>query len=355
MRILGIAAACWLSLVQTSLAEGCGGTYSVKPGESLSLIANEQYKDARKWTAIHAANLDLIGEDPDTIFVGLPLRLGCIDGLPVGLPDAPRPPVVAKVVDAPVAAPRALDAQINLVTAGDFAPFTDEALENGGLLADVVTAAMDAASGARGYKVHWINDWSSHLDPLMSKAMMDMAFPWYQPNCAGDPSQYRCENFLFSDPMFEMLIVLFVDQARPMPFVSDADVEGRTLCRPVGYFTHDLDRADRRWITDQKIVLKQPKKVQECFEMLRAGQVDAVAINEFTGREAVKAMGLEDEVGVVPGRPLSIEGLHVLVHKAHPEAETLLNTINTGLADIKSSGQYQQIIDRHMSVIWAGF
>lgn len=185
--------------------------------------------------------------------------------------------------------------------------------------------------------------------------MMDMAFPWYKPDCAGSPDSYRCANFHFSDPMFEMLILLFVEKTRPIPFARDSDIEGRTLCRPAGYFTHDLDRADRRWITDGKINLKQPQTVKECFDLLVSGDVDAVAMNEFTGRAAMKDLGLKDQVEVVQGRPLSIEGLHVLVHKEHPSADALLSTINGGLDAIKLSGAYQQVIDRHMSKIWADF
>jgi polar amino acid transport system substrate-binding protein len=356
-RFFSLAALFLAMGLAPSVASACGGSYKVKSGDSLSVIANEHYDDARKWTAIHQSNLSVIGENPDRLLVGMTLTLSCINGLPQGLGSAPQQaaqPADPTPEPSP-SAPRALEAQINLVTAGDFAPFTDQSLENGGLLADVVNTAMQAATGSEGYKVHWVNDWSSHLDPLMSKAMMDMAFPWYQPDCDGDPSQYRCANFHFSDAMFEMLIVLFVDKARPMPFASDADIEGRTLCRPAGYFTHDLDRADRRWLTDGKIELKQPVRVSDCFDMLRNGEVDAVALNEFTGREAVKSLGLEEDVYVVPGRPLSIEGLHVLVHKAHPEADALLETINGGLAAIKSDGRYQQIVDAHMSTIWAGF
>ena len=86
--------------------------------------------------------------------------------------------------------------------------------------------------------------------------------------------------------------------------------------------------------------------------MLTEGKVDAVALNEFTGRKAVKDLELSNRVDIVQSRPLSIEGLHVLVHKTHPDAEQMLSTINDGLGKIKSNGVYQQIIDNHMSIIW---
>ncbi|MEX0371052.1 MAG: transporter substrate-binding domain-containing protein [Tateyamaria sp.] len=354
-RFLGTAL---LAAVVTSVAaaaQACGGIYTVVRGDSLSVIADRQYKNATKWTEVHRNNLSTIGEDPDSLRIGMELRLGCIDGLPVGLRALST--ASASVTQAVAVAPtrRKLEQSINIVTAGDFAPFTDQALENEGLITDVVNTAMQASQSADRYRVHWVNDWSSHLDPLMSSAMMDMAFPWYKPDCVGAPDNYRCQNFHFSDPMFEMLILLFVDTSRPIPFAADSDIEGRILCRPAGYFTHDLDRADRRWISDGKITLKQPQTVKGCFDMLVAGEVDAVAMNEFTGRAAIKDLGLKDRVEVVQGRPVSIEGLHVLVHKDHPNADALISTINGGLDAIKLSGAYQQVIDRHMSKIWADF
>ena len=353
-RFLGAAALALTAMATTAVAQGCGGTYTVERGDSLSLIADRHYKNAGLWTEVHRNNLSVIGENPDALRIGMDLRLGCINGLPVGL--ATTAPVTAAVqTTATAPTRRRLEQSINIVTAGDFAPFTDQALENEGLITDVVRTAMQSSQSADNYSVHWVNDWSSHLDPLMTNAMMDMAFPWYKPDCAGSPDNYRCTNFHFSDPMFEMLILLFVDKSRPVPFAQDSDIEGRTLCRPAGYFTHDLDRADRRWITDGKITLKQPQTVKGCFDMLVAGEVDAVAMNEFTGRAAIKELGLKDQVEVVQGRPVSIEGLHVLVHKDHPNADALLSTINGGLDAIKLSGAYQQVIDRHMSNIWAEF
>ena len=150
-----------------------------------------------------------------------------------------------------------------------------------------------------------------------------------------------------------MLILLFTTTANPITFLSDADIEGKTLCRPEGYFTHDLDKNGRNWVKDGKITLKQPDSVADCFEMLTADEVDAVALNEFTGRTAIKEMGLQQTVAPVQTRPLSIEGLHVLVHKNHPNAQNVMAAINQGLAAIKENGTYQQVINRHMSRIWS--
>ena len=50
-----------------AFAQSCGGTYVVKRGESLSLIADRQYKDVGKWTAIHSANLSAYRRESECI------------------------------------------------------------------------------------------------------------------------------------------------------------------------------------------------------------------------------------------------------------------------------------------------
>ncbi|WP_342742344.1 hypothetical protein [Roseovarius marisflavi] len=63
-----------LGLTGEVAAQTCGGLYAVKRGDSLSLIADSQYKDAGKWTAVHSINIDQIGQNPNDIRVGMTLR-----------------------------------------------------------------------------------------------------------------------------------------------------------------------------------------------------------------------------------------------------------------------------------------
>ncbi len=339
-----------------AIAATCGGTYTVKRGESLSLIADALYSDAGMWTVIHSNNLGKIGDDPNAIRVGMTLSLNCVDGRPTGLADGIE--VTANRVSQPIATggnTAVTRQKINLMTGSDYAPFSDRDLPNGGLLTDVVNTAMAKAAPEAGYAIHWVEGWDSHLEPLLSNALLDMGFPWIKPDCAVIPDEYSCANFLFSDPMFEMLTLLFTRKSDPIPFAQDSDVHGKTLCRPAGYAVHQLDRPDRRWLSDKLIEFKQPRSVADCFTMLVAGEVDGVVLNEFTGRTAIKDLAIKDQVEIVSARPLAIEGLHVLIHKTHPQADQMLETINAGLRGIKQDGTYQQIIDTHMTRIWAGF
>ncbi|MEX0302363.1 MAG: transporter substrate-binding domain-containing protein [Leisingera sp.] len=350
MSLFGLAAT-------TAAAETCGGTYTVQSGDSLSVIADKLYKDAGKWSAIHNRNINTIGPKPNAIRVGMKLSLACLEGLPTGLPGGKEIAAAAPAAAVPVRVQpgnAAVRKRINLLTGDDFAPFTAKAAHNGGLLNEVVDAAMAQAAPKEGYSIHWVNDWSAHLEPLLSNALLDLGFPWYKPDCQAAPGNFRCVNFHFSEPMFEMLILLFTSSSSSFAFNQDADIEGKTLCRPAGYFTHDLDENGRNWLKDGKITLKQPNSVKDCFDMVLDGEADAVALNEFTGRTAIKDHGLDGQITILP-QPLSVAGLHVVVHKSHPQAEQMLTMINGGLRGIQENGRYQAIIEDHMARIWAGF
>jgi polar amino acid transport system substrate-binding protein len=359
MKIFLTAAVLTVSALAATriVAETCGGQYVVQRGDSLSTISDTLYKDAGKWTLIHNGNLKTIGSKPNSLRVGMVLELTCIEGLPIGLQGGREATGDAIAEALPMTIEpgnAAVRNKINLLTADDYAPFTSKSSHNGGLLTEIVDKAMAKAAPKEGYAIHWVNDWSSHFDPLLSNALLDMGFPWYLPDCKITPENERCADFLASDAMFETLMLLFVDKSRPFTFDTDGDIIGKTLCRPAGYLTFDLDQGGRRWMLDNKITLKQPRSIKECYDMVLAGEADAVALSEFIGRAALKNNNYQDRFDVLP-QPLSILGLHVFVHKSHPRAQELLDTINGGLKGIRDDGTYQAIIEDQMARIWADF
>ena len=50
-------------------------SYTVKGGDNLSDIAQEQLGDANRWKEIYKLNKDLIGDNPDLIQPGMKLKL----------------------------------------------------------------------------------------------------------------------------------------------------------------------------------------------------------------------------------------------------------------------------------------
>ena len=355
-KIMAIAALSIGLSASASFAATCGGNYTVKSGDYLSQIAKDLYGDTDAWSAIYNSNADVIGDTPSLIYEGMVLHLACINGKPEGLEGGTDVSSTAEAEPITVAPGTAQSRKkISILVADDYKPFMDRSLPNGGMVIDVMQKVMEAADPKEGVGFYWVNDFSAHLEPLLSNALLDVGVPWLRPACETNPDAYRCQNFYFSDPMFEMLILLFTNKDNPITYTQDSDIEGLNLCRPAGYYTHDLDKNGRNWVKDAKITLTRPHTMTDCFNLLMEGKVDAVAANEFTGRAEMKQLGIKDKVVVIDTKPLSIEGLHVLVHKTHPRAKELLDLINGGLRDIKASGEYQKIIDAHLSRIYSDF
>ncbi|MEM8576297.1 MAG: transporter substrate-binding domain-containing protein [Pseudomonadota bacterium] len=322
--------------LSASAAAACQPSYTVREGDTLFSIAEAQFGDLTKWSLIFYNNPSIQGGSLLEVPVGTVLDLPC-EGQASRAPD-PTPLQQA-------------DAEMKLITGGNYAPFTDRDWPGQGMLTELVNAALETTDAPVSYSITWEDDWSKHLFPMLDSKEFDMGFPWFRPDCAGNPSHERCANFHFSEPLVDLVILLFTRADAQFAFDSDADIEGKTLCRPAGYFTHDLDRQDRKWLSRGVIELTQPATPQECFELLMQGAVDAVAMNEFTGVTKMFEMGLTETV-VPLSRPLSVEGLHVLISKRHWRGTTHLYRFNAGLAKLKQSDRYNEIVSRHLSLFW---
>jgi polar amino acid transport system substrate-binding protein len=353
-----------------AVAQSCGGLYRVAPGDSLSLIAARFYKNAYQWNALFAANQTVIGEDPDTILAGTDLQLPCIKGRPVLANAAPVNPGSAASggIRADSTAPRdqavaqiesvwplpPFSPRVRVVTGNGLPPFSDENLPEGGVMTAIVTAALRAGLPDGDFDIRRARDWSSQLDPILLERQADLSYPWTRPDCQAAQDAAQCGRFVYSEPMFELLIVLFVNAKQPRPFASDADLAGLTLCRPEGLMVDMLDAKGRFLLRDRKITLMRAENTRDCFQALHDGSVDAVVMNEFSGRSVLAQMGLEEDIVGLTNRPLSVATLHAVAARNNPEAMRSLDGFNAGLRLIKANGVFQAIMDRQLSRVWSG-
>jgi polar amino acid transport system substrate-binding protein len=169
-------------------------------------------------------------------------------------------------------------------------------------------------------------------------------------NCRVFRRQYKCQKFFFSDPFYES-VVLFVRNDAGFAFEKNDELRGKTLCRPKGWSTYELDKSGRNWLKDGKITLIQPPTVEECFRLLDETTVDAVVVAELSGEATAAAMGMSDRVHPAT-RPLNIETMHVIVAKTHPDARTLLYYVNSSLARLRETGAYDGIVAKHLELFW---
>ena len=313
----------------------CGGTHTVASGDTIFSIAEQYYEDHNQWSLIYYGNQVALQGAMFELPQGVELSIPCVNQ--ASAPD--EKPLLQN------------DAEMRLVTGSNYAPFTDKSWPGEGMVTELVNAALEASPHPVPFAITWEDDWSKHLFPILDEKQADMGFPWLKPNCDEDTGNERCANFHFSEPLVEILVLLFTRKDDPLTFEKDSDLHGKTICRPTGYFTHDLDRADRQWLSKNLVTLEQPASPDACFELLMTGKVDAVTVNEFLGWTKIHDLGLKNNVVAVK-RPLSIEGLHVIISKRDWRGTTHLYRFNSGLESLKASKRYDEIVSRHLGIFW---
>jgi polar amino acid transport system substrate-binding protein len=342
-----------------AMAQTCGQDYTVQDGDSLAKIATKAYGKSSQWTTIFYANQDRMGGGQSLLVPGLALRIPCVGGQTAKLPEVAT--TEAQAPAAPTPPPLSSEVKrIQFLTATDFSPFTDQSLPGGGMVTDIVNTAMTKfkkdTNATFDYNIVWVNDWAAHLNPLLVTRAFDMGFPWYKPDCASfedldSNAKFRCQKFFFSAPLFEEQVLVFVRKDSKITLENENELVGKKLCRQAGVWTFDLDEKGRNWVKDNKVTLMRPQGTEDCFKLLARGEVDAVPINELTGRTDVLRLDLGNEIKTIE-KPLSFITMHVVIAKTHPQARAMLYYLNTALDGLRASGEYDKIVERHLQQFW---
>ena len=347
----------------------CGSFYRVAPGDTLHRIATRAYGKGN-YQAIFAANREIL---PDTsrIEIGDELLIPCLDGtgprtrreaLALGIAagaetaaggGAPAP--AASAAEASASAIMPDDGGIGFLTGSDFAPFAHRTLPEGGMITELVRLAMARAAPERKVDVTFIDDWPAHLG-LLDQGAYDLGFPWYRPDCSradrlSASMRRRCAGFDFSDPLFEVAIGYYVRAGDPLAGAAAYDgLFGRRLCRPAGYFTFDLDQEDLR---EPNATLIFPPAALDCFTWLMRGEVDVVTLNRSLATAEISRLGLDGRVAEITALA-SAQTLHVVAPKGDPQGRAYLDLVNAGLADLRASGRWFEVVSRHLGAfgVW---
>ncbi|WP_108859660.1 transporter substrate-binding domain-containing protein [Ruegeria sp. Alg231-54] len=392
----------------TASAQQACSTYEIQRGDSLRELSIEVYS-TEDFRIIYDANRDVIGNNPNIIRVGDVLTMPCLEEIgraptaPQTEAEAMAAEMAAELVkaaenraakaiaeaearvaeaeaeakkaseDAVIAAksaakdeiesaraeaaalirnadagerPEIRDRQLLLITGGNYAPFTDEALPNRGLYTYLVETAMLRAAPEQSYKIQFVNDWPSHLDLLMPTLAFDATFPWSRPNCEeaetlSEKDRARCDTYNFSNPFYEVVDTFFAREGSGYEqTLTYADFAGTTICRPEGW---SLSHMDAVGLYPPAISLMRPVSPDDCFHALMNGTADIVAIEAHLAFEAIGRLGYEHRIVENPNLA-AIKSLNVMTHKDNPDGEAILETLNQGLNIMQQSGEWRDIV-----------
>ncbi|MEL6207201.1 MAG: transporter substrate-binding domain-containing protein [Pseudomonadota bacterium] len=332
-----------ISIPHASHAIECGEPYTVVRGDSLSAIAARAYASASQYQILYSANADTIGPNPAFITVGMQLEIPCLQ---TRASTAPTDTVLRE--NDPQPEPTG-ERPILFVTATGWTPYTNEDQAQGGMLIEVVNAAMARLPEQQAYRIDFINDWGAHHEPLLSSTMYDFSIAWIQPDCSNADLQgnalFRCEKLAYSEPLFQEVANFYVNASAGVP-ASHSELVGKRLCRIDGW--GEAVNLSLAGISMDMVEVSEPEPTpQACFEKVAAGEYDFLSFPVSTAGPVLAELGLEAEV-VANDNLTVVTAIGAVTWHEHPRRDELLAMLNEGVKALKESGEWFQIVKRHL-------
>lgn len=212
------------------------------------------------------------------------IRADALDDFERRLPEAAEAAVDGVVEpDLPRARDGASDAT-TLYTANHYEPFADEDLPQGGMSTEIVLwAANDALPAPPRIEVR--DSW-----PDVEAGVRDgdavAAFPYVRTR------EREARGFIFSEPLNNMQVEVFVRADDSLEtFSGMADLSGRTVCKPAGYYMRDVREA----LDNELIELLEPRPdtAAGCMEALIDGDADFVSMNPNVAAGAIERADID--------------------------------------------------------------
>jgi len=311
----------------------CDTMYETRPGDTLSQIAGQAYGRTTAYQKIFDYNPGKL-ESPSRVPIGVELYIPCEDTtLRSSLPD-----IAESESD-----------NLKILTGSEYPPYVDKGLDNGGFSYELVERALQYGGGKTDYRIDVINDWGSHLQPLISDGAYDLGFPWFKPDCSqrsklGEKSRWRCDNLRFSEPLHEVVITFYGRSGEVENISTPEDAKGLKLCRPSGYFTHDLEVMG---LVPPAIIRVAGDSPTDCFERLVDGEVDLVSVNADTSDQTITELDIRGQVSEVI-QLATIQTLHVVGLKTNPRTRVNLLRVNKGIIGLRNDGTFVKLATRHL-------
>jgi hypothetical protein len=332
-------------------AQDLCSVYTVKPGDTLSRIANVA-RVPSGYSGVYAANRDVVS-DPNIIEVGMKLTIPCEDGSEPATKAAAEPepatePVVGATVE-PAAEPAKLP-PLRFLTSGDYAPFADQSLPEGGLHVEIVKAAMERGNPDQDYTLTWIDDFEVHLTELLPSGAYDAGYMWFMPDCSkvdlyGPEAKMRCSTYLATDPFFEDAVGFYTKAGSPLVnATSYEDLKGKRLCRPEGWFMWDLEAEG---LVEPAVIMVKPATQIDCWKALEADEADVVTFDAAPAEDDLVTLKISDNIKEIKALA-SIQTSHVLIPKSNPNGEAYIAILNKGLAEIRADGTWFNMLTTRM-------
>ena len=228
----------------------------------------------------------------------------------------------------------ALAAPLRLVTGDDYAPFTGKALPAGGMLTQVVRAALQRSS--IGSSLDWQPWKRGYMKTL--RGDYDATFPYVH-------TPQREEVFLYSEPLFVAEQHIFSRAGQVIEINDVRSMQGLRLCYPLGWQPPPIIQ---QLLDDGQLRRHSPTGLNECARLLLMDRDDFFISDRRLGETALQLTGVPLEQFRRSDSAINSSTLHLIVPRSHPQAAVIIAQFNQGLAQLRASGDYQRLLERNL-------
>ncbi|WP_405119666.1 substrate-binding periplasmic protein [Pseudomonas leptonychotis] len=219
---------------------------------------------------------------------------------------------------------------LRLVTADDYAPFTGRALPAGGMLTQVVHAALAQVN------IDSTLDWQpwnrGYLKTLRGE--YDATFPYVH-------TFQREQEYFYSAPLLVVEQHIFSRADDPIERVDAQIMQGRSVCSPLGWQPPSVIQD----LLDQGVLRRHsPIGIKECARLVLIGRDDFFVADRRLGDAALQLVGATPAQMRSSNSMISTSSLHLIVPLNHPRGASIIDSFDAGLASLRASGEYQQVL-----------
>lgn len=229
--------------------------------------------------------------------------------------------------------PLALQAQKLKILTTEWSPYVSQEMECFGFTAEVVCYAFLAA----GHEVEFVfTSWDEN-EKRIKKGSYLAAFPHKQ-------TPARDKFALFSKPIANSKDVFFYIKQSPKPidFKNLTDLKNYKIGGVKGYYNSGM-------LKKAGLQIDYASDPVTSFKKMYIGLVDLVPENEFVGWAIVQKLYPDEmyKFGTT-SEALNQDTLHLMVSKAYPRSELLLEQFNNGLSEIMRQGVYRKLLKKYI-------
>lgn len=239
-------------------------------------------------------------------------------------------------------------------------PLADEHLPEGGLILALAGASLSQAGPSDFVgletEVRWTKVALTQL--LLNDPTIDISLPLgsadcEHPNDLTEALAVLCDNAIFSEAIFQVVIGLFAPSDSALKFETDEGIFGKTICLPQDYDLSALNGGGRNWVSHKRVgVLRRPTLL-DCIAAVQGRAAQAFVATDLEGRYLLSRLGLT-QVFTMQARPLATRGVHAVVAREHARGPALISALNRGLKQLKQSDAYAAVVQKHLMRLWDG-